>query len=175
MHRLKHLRTLEGDALKRGARDVRLRRTSRQPDHHAAGLAVPVRGAESHEGGNEIDAAVVGHALGERLDLLGGIEELQAVPEPLHDGAGNEDGALKRILRAFAAELPGGRANQAVLAHAGLASHVHQKEAARAVGILCAAGLKARLTEGRGLLVTRNARHGNRGAEHFGQRLADHA
>ena len=175
MHRLKHLRTLEGDALKRGARDVRLRRTSRQPDHHAAGLAVPVRGAEPHEGGNEIDAAVVGHALGERLDLLGGIEELQAVPEPLHDGAGNEDGALKRILRAFAAELPGGRADQAVLAHAGLASHVHQKEAARAVGVLCAAGLKARLTEGRGLLVTRNARHGNRGAEHFGQRLADHA
>ena len=69
LHRVEQVGDLERDALERGAGDVRRRRAARDADDRAARVRVPVRRAEAGERRHEVDAAGVGDARGERLDL----------------------------------------------------------------------------------------------------------
>ena len=68
-------------------------------DDEAAGVRVPVRRAETGEGGNEDDAAGVGDGSGEGLDVAGVPDEAEVVAEPLDDGPGDEDGAFEGVLK----------------------------------------------------------------------------
>ena len=57
--------------------------------HH--GLPRPVKaGTRKH-------ALGVGHGGGQRRDLVGRLDDAEAVAQPLHGGAGHEDGALERV------------------------------------------------------------------------------
>ena len=95
---VEHVGALERDRLERGARDVRRGGAAREAEDRAARVGVPVRRAEAGERRHEIDAAVVGHARGERLDLRGRADDPQAVAQPLHDGAADEHAALERVV-----------------------------------------------------------------------------
>ena len=61
VHRVEHVAHLEGDRLQRGPDDVRARRAPGQADDQAAGVRVPVRGAEPGQRGHEDHALGVGH------------------------------------------------------------------------------------------------------------------
>ena len=78
------------------------------PDQRAAGVGVPVRRAEAGEGGDQDDAARVGHAGRQRLDLRGGADEPQAVAQPLHHGAGHEDAPFEGVVRCVPPSLQAG-------------------------------------------------------------------
>ena len=97
----------------RGARDVAGGRAAREADDRAAGVRVPVRRAQPGERGHEIDAAVVRHRRGERLDVATIADDAEPVAQPLHDRAADEDAAFERVRR-LAAELPGDRREQLV-------------------------------------------------------------
>ena len=60
-HRLEHVAHLEGDRLQGGADDVRAGGAAGEADDQAAGVRVPVRGAEAGERRHEHHALAVGH------------------------------------------------------------------------------------------------------------------
>ena len=123
-----------------------------EADDRAAGSLVPIRGAQADEGRHEIDSARVGHRQGEVFDLGSRADHLEAVAEPLHDGAGDEDRAFQAIGQ-LAADPPADRGEQAVLRGDRFVARVQQQEAAGAVGVLRAARLEAGLAERGRLLV----------------------
>src|SRR5690606_24201901 len=75
-HGAEEVGDLQGDALERGAGDVRAGGAARDAGDQAAGVRAPVGGAEAGVGGDEDDAAAVGDAGGEGLDLAGGGDEV---------------------------------------------------------------------------------------------------
>ena len=109
-------------------------------------------GAQSGEGGDKIDPAIVAYLLGVIFGVLTFREKPQLVPEPLDDGAAHKDAALQGV----AGPAGGGGGNgghKAVFAlHRGIAG-VHQQETAGAVGVFGLTGGKAGLAEEGGLLV----------------------
>ena len=97
---------------------------------------------------------------------------MQAIAQPLHRGAGDEDAALQRI-GALALELIGDGGEQPIVRMHGDAAGIQDGEAARAVGRLDHAGLDAGLAHRRRLLVARHAEHRHRRAQHVGRRDAE--
>ena len=78
-----------------------------QAEDRAAGLGLPVGGAQAGQGGDEEDARVGVGVEAEAVDLGGRADGLQAVAEPLHGRPGDEDAPLEGVLRRAVAE--GGR------------------------------------------------------------------
>ena len=60
------------------------------PVRMAAGVAVPVRGAEAGEGGHEVDVLRRIGLGGEAVHLGGVADQAEAVAQPLHAGAGEK-------------------------------------------------------------------------------------
>ena len=125
----------------------------------ALGVRVPVGSAKAGEGGDEIDAAVVGDLGGKGLYVGRLPDEPEAVAQPLDDGSGHEDAALKSVVHAVA-DLPCYGREELVLGGNGVAAAVHEEEAAGAVGVLDISGLGAHLAEEGGLLVSCGSRYG---------------
>ena len=94
LHQLDDVERLQRDRLQRRARDVRGRRAARDADDRAARVHVPVRRAEAGERGHDVDAVAGRHGRGERLAVRGGLDDAEAVAQPLHGGAGDEDAAF---------------------------------------------------------------------------------
>ena len=63
-------------------------RAARQPDERATRIRIPVRRAEPGERGHEVDAARVRDRGGERLDVAGFPDRVEAVAQPLHGRPG---------------------------------------------------------------------------------------
>src|ERR1019366_8007145 len=127
----------------------------------------PVGRAEAGESRNEHDAAVVGHAFGELLHLAAGRDGAQAIAQPLHDGAADEDAAFRRVLRRARRLRSAGR-DEAVGRGLGHGASVHEHEAAGAVRVLDLPFTKAGLAEQGALLVAGDTADRNRGAEQIG-------
>ena len=68
-----------------------------QADHHPAGIAAPVGRKQAGERGYKIDTAVVLHGAGQRLDIARIVDQLQIIPEPLHQRAGNRDRPFQAV------------------------------------------------------------------------------
>ncbi len=83
-HRLDDVAGLVGHRLDHGAGEVRLGGPAGDADHRAPGVGIPPRRAEPGERGDDEDAAVVGDALRQRTDLVGALEQPEAVAQPLH-------------------------------------------------------------------------------------------
>lgn len=91
VHRLDHVEGLPGRRLKNGAGQMRLGDVGSEASDDASRLTSPVRREQTCEGWHDVAAAVVGHGAGQRLDLGCRTNQPQAVPEPLHEGAGHGD------------------------------------------------------------------------------------
>ena len=109
---------------------------SGQADEGTTGVRAPVWREESGEGGHEVGAAIVIDRFGTRLDFLGGTDHSQIVSQPLHEGAGDRDGALQRIVGFGVAELVAERGEQTVLGVDDIGARVEDQEVTGAVGIL---------------------------------------
>ena len=84
----------------------------------AAGVRVPVRGAEAGQRGHEDHAVGVVDGRGDRRGLGGGADDLQPVAQPLHGRAGHEDRALEGVGQLAVGGAPGGRRQQPGVASA---------------------------------------------------------
>ena len=99
-------------------------------------------------------------------------DQLDAVAQPLHGRAGDEDAALHRVAD-LAVQAVADRGQQAVLRHHRGGAGVLDHEATGAIGALDHAGLEAGLADQRGLLVAGHAQHRDSGAEQFGLGAAE--
>ena len=158
-HRLGEIERLVGNGLKRCTRQVRAGGIQGEPAEESARRRVPVRGAQAYERRHHIHAVILGHARRRRRRVGRAGDHLEAVPQPLDGRSGDENGALHRIGDATADPVSR-RRQHAVCGSHGRVSRVQQEKAAGAVGGLRHAGLKARLPDERGLLITGDA--GNR-------------
>ena len=161
LHGFEQIARLVADGFERRLRQFLVRRAARQAEERAARLGIPVGRTEPDEGRHEIDLLVADRRtcascarFGRRLD------QLQAVAQPLHGSAGDEDRAFQRI-GALAVELIGDGGQQPVLRGHGRAAGVEQRKAAGAIGRFHHAGLEAGLADGRGLLVARHTANRN--------------
>ena len=152
---------LVGQGLQAGTHNVSALGAAGQAHNGAASFRIPIGSAQAREGRHHVHASGVGHALGNGLGFPHVANELQLVPEPLHERAGNEHAALQGIFRARA----GGRSRnggaQVVSGTGRSGARVHKQKAASAVGVLGLARLKAALAEQGRLLVARHACNGN--------------
>ena len=115
-HRLEQVAGLVADRFERGARDLGRRRIAGQAEDRAARLRVPIGRAEADEGRHQIDLlGRIGARARARRSPPPCAMMLQAVAQPLHRGAGDEDRAFQRI-GALAVELIGDGGEQAVAA-----------------------------------------------------------
>ncbi len=148
-------------------------RPPREADQGAASVGIPVRRAEPDEGGHHVDAAGIGHRLGERLGLRGLGDDAEPVAEPLDGRPRDEDAALERIGDAIA-ERPGHRGEETMGGGHPPRAGIDEEEAAGPVGVLGRARLQAVLAEQRGLLITRDPRDRDaRGEKTAACRLAE--
>jgi hypothetical protein len=135
-------------------------------------VGIPVGRTEPGEGGHHVDFLGRVGGLGQRLGLGRGGDDLETVAQPLHGGPGDEDRALQGVGRLAADPIGDGR-QQPVLRGDRFTARVHQGEAARAVGRLHHARLKAGLADGRRLLVARHTGDRQGPAEQLGGRRAE--
>ena len=98
-HGVDHVAGLVGHGLHHRPGQVRPARAPGDAHERAPGVGVPPGAAQPGERRHQVDAAGVGHRLGQRPDLGRLADQPQAVPQPLHGGAGHEDGALQRVGR----------------------------------------------------------------------------
>ena len=166
-HGLQQVAGLVADGLQRGAGDLLGAGGAREPEQGAAGFGLPIGRAEADEGRHEVDV-LLGIRLGRQRPAFGRRgDDLEAVAQPLHGGAGDEDRAFERI-GALAVELVGDGGQQPVLGGHRLGARVENREAAGAVGGLHHAGREAGLADGGRLLVAGDAQDRQGGAEDRG-------
>ena len=136
-----------------------------EPHQRAARVGPPVGGEQTRERGHDVGATVVVDRRREGFDLGGGVEHPQVVAQPLHQRPRHRDGTLQRVDGFRVADLVAQRRQQPVLGGNDLLAGVHEHETAGAVGVLRHAFLETGLPEGRGLLVTEDARDRDTGQE----------
>jgi hypothetical protein len=152
-HRVQDVARLVRGGLERGADEVLAARPAGEARDQPAGVGLPVRRAEPRERGHEVDAAVVVDGVCE-LSALGGVrEQAEAVAQPLHRRARDEDRALERVLRRLSVEPRRGGADEACRRRTAVGSGVREHEAPRAVRGLRASRGERAVTGERGLLV----------------------
>ena len=116
-----------------------------------------MRSAETRERGHDVHSVAAPDFLGKVIRVLRVRDYPQTVAQPLNDGAAGENAALERVFDRSVLLGGGNRGEQSVAALHRLVTRVCEEEAARAVGDLNVARVKAALTEERRLLVARDA------------------
>ena len=167
LHGVDDVSRLVGQGVQGGAGDMLLAGASGQAEDRSTGVHVPVRSAETGEGGDHVDTTGILDLAGVVFGVFRRVDHLEFVAQPLHRRAGDEDRSFQRI-GDLAVEPPGDGGQQARgRRHRGLAG-IHQQKTAGTVGVLDHALVEAGLAEQGGLLVTGDTGNGDLGAtEHF--------
>ena len=109
---------LERHRLDDGPGDVGAGGAPGDAEDRAPGVGVPPRAAQAGERGHQDHAVAVGHRGRQRADLGRALDDAEAVAQPLHGGAGDEDRALVGVgelgLAAGAGQRPRHRGEQPV-------------------------------------------------------------
>ena len=101
----------------------------------AFGIGIPIRCSHARQGWNEIDATIIWNGSCQCLDVAGGLDDAQPIPEPLDDTTAHKDAALEGVVDRIA-YLPGNGRQQTVLGEDGMLPCVHQKEATSSISVL---------------------------------------
>ena len=150
--------------LQRRARQFGLTARKRKPRDHPARFGPPVRCAKACQRGHDHHPAAIRDRARERLGILGQIDDPEGIAQPLHQAPGDKHRAFDGI-GARALDLGQNRAEQAVGRARDAAALTGQHESPGAIGRLGLPRREARLPDGRGLLVTGEARDRNRPSE----------
>ena len=124
-------------------------------------IRLPVGGEQAGEGRHEVDAAVVANRLGESLDLGGGLDQTQVVPQPLDQGPRDGDGPFERIDRLGRPYAVAHGGQEPALGGDELGTGVQEHEVAGAVGVLGVSHPEAHLPESGRLLIAQITRDRN--------------
>ncbi len=174
LHRAHRVMGLVGDRLERRARDVRAGAAAGETDDRPARLRIPVGRAQAGEGGNEVDAIVAIERRREGLGVGGRVDDPQAVAQPLHRRARDEDRSLQGVRRG-GADLPRHRREQSRCGLGRGKAGVQEREGAGAVGVLAETRIDAGLAEEGGLLIAGDPRERHRmTVQRVGQRPREH-
>src|SRR6266850_6313452 len=68
---------------------------ARNTGYCASGVLVPMRSAQTGKSGHEVNVATVRDAVGESLDFTRGIDDAEAITEPLDNSAADENASFK--------------------------------------------------------------------------------
>ena len=171
LHRVQHIARLERERLERRAHDMEFVNAACQAENCAARVRIPVRRPQSRESRHHIAPVCILHSCREELRLRRIVQYLELVAQPLDRGAGYVYRSFQGI-RHLAVNPPRDRGQQPVVRQNRLMSHIHQHEAAGAVGVFRIARVKTPLPEQRRLLIPRVSADRNRAAEELRVRLA---
>ena len=160
-HGVDHVAGLHHHALDGGTCDVRTSGATGDTENGAARIRVPPGAAEPDECWDEHDSAGIGHAFCERTNFTRGINDVEAVAQPLHGSPGHKDCTLECIDRWLRIELPCHRGEHALGRRRTRRADIQQHETAGAIGVLGAARCETRLAKERRLLIAGNATHGH--------------
>lgn len=163
LHGIENGLGLEAHGLETGTADVALLGVLGQTENGTAGVVAPVRGEETREGRDKDDAGIVLDLAGELANLLGRVDELDVVTQPLDGGAGHGNGTFQSVHGRVVAKLEADCGQQAVLGDDGLGAGVVEQEATGAVCVLGLTGREAELADEGSRLVTEAARDGDAG------------
>ena len=152
LHGAEKIGGLEADALERGLRKLARPGRPRQAKQGAADIRPPVGGAQADEGRNEDDLLRRVRCRSERPGFFGALHDVQAVTQPLHRRARDEDRAFERIVT-LAAELVGDGGQEPVVGGDRRAAGVKERKAPGPIGRLEHARCEARLTDQCRLLI----------------------
>ena len=144
---------MKGDGLECRARDVGAGAAAGEAEDGTTRIGLPVRRTQPDKCGHHDDAAAVGHAVGQGLHLLAGLNHSQAITQPLHHRTAHEHTAFQCELRCHVADARRLGADEPVFGGHHLFATVHQHEAAGAIGVFGHAGFDAGLAEEGALLV----------------------
>src|SRR5690606_33102185 len=104
-----------------------------EPDDGAPGVGPPVRSEQTGERRDEVGTTVVVNGSGQLLNLRGGGDQPQVVPQPLHQRAGDGDRPFQAVDRVLITSLVADGGDQPVLAQHAFGSGVEQDEVAGSV------------------------------------------
>ena len=156
LHRIQDVGYLESQGFQSGADDMVLVHAARQSGDHAAGVGIPVGRSQTGKCRNHIASVRIRNFFCKIFGILGGLDELHLVAEPLDRRARHVDGTLKGVLD-LAAKSPGDGREEPVLREDRLFTRVHQHEASGPVGVLGFAGSPTGLAEEGCLLIACDA------------------
>ena len=97
-HSVSQVSNLVGDSFERGACDVAGCSATGQADDGASCIRVPMRRTQADECGNDVDTAVVVYRCGQTLDVGRGVDDAEAITQPLDDRPADKDAPLQRIV-----------------------------------------------------------------------------
>lgn len=97
LHGVEDVAGLVGDRLQRGADDVVHTHAAGQAEQRATGVGVPVRSTQAGEGRDQVHAVAVLDLAGEVFGVVGIVDDLQLVAQPLHGGAAVEHRAFQGV------------------------------------------------------------------------------
>ena len=164
LHRGQHVGDLESKRFQCGPDDMVLVHAACQSGDHTAGVGIPVGRSQTGKCRNHVAPVRIRDFFSEILGILGGLDELHLVAEPLDGSTRHVDGSLEGVLD-LAVKSPGDGRKEAVLREDRLFTRVHQHEAAGPVGVLGLAGSPAGLAEESCLLIACHAGDRNRVTE----------
>ncbi len=165
---------LVADRLQRCAREFGGATIAGKAENRRPRLRIPIGRAQPDKGRHQID--LFGRiGLGGKVVGLGRLgDDLEAVAQPLHRGAGDEDRAFQRV-SALAVELIGDCGEQPVARGDALWPGIEQRKTAGAVSRFQHAGLETALPDGCRLLVAGDAEDANGRTEQVGHGDAEFA
>ena len=136
------------------------------PHDGSAGILIPMGCAKPGKGRNHITAVGVRHLGRHVFRILRGIDQAHFIPKPLDRRPSHENRTLQGIGHLIA-DSPGNGGHQPVAGEHRRRPRIHQKEAARPIGVLGFAGGKTCLSEQSCLLIPCRTADGNLPAEVF--------
>ncbi len=153
MHGIQQVTGLVADGLQCRASKFRRAGAARQAEHRAACFGIPPGGAETDEGGHEIDFLRIVCLVRKRPGFRCGADHLQPVAQPLNRRTCNEDRALQRVI-GLAVQTIGDRRQQPVLGANDVLARVQKRKAACSIGGFQHAGREAGLADDGGMLIS---------------------
>src|SRR5690606_24730058 len=178
-HGVDEIACLIADRFQRGPGKLVRSRIAGQAEQGSAGVRVPVRCSQAGEGGDEIYILVGVSRSGHHAGLVGPLQDLEPVPQPLHRRAGDEDGAFEGISRS-AVEPVGDGGKQTIRRGYEIGPCVKQGEATGAVSRFHHPRGETGLPNRGRLLVTgnaadwyRRAKQGRIDGAEFGSRVSN--
>ena len=113
LHRFQHVAGLIGNRLQGGANNMVGVHAAGQAEDRAAGIRVPVRGAEAGKRRNDVHAVGILHFGGEIFGIERVANQLHLIAQPLNRGARHKHRAFQRIVH-LTARAAGDSRQQAV-------------------------------------------------------------
>src|SRR5437660_2066206 len=126
---------------------------AREPRNYAPRAVLPIRRVETRERWHEIDSSIVVDRSRQILDVRTFLDEAEVVAQPLHQGPGDGDTSLQRVLGRLVAKLVSQGSKQTMFRLHQAAPGIHEQKAASPVGVLGFSRLKAGLPHQGRLLV----------------------